>query len=119
MEYALFRTYKGLYFGGGIEFHAKPAAVEGGHGLTQLRNAGRRLVTVGIGAARFLTQAVYGLRRRRHVGTADGQRYDVFTFGIEAGHFLAFPREVIFLYAGQTVGGNDFGVIFLHILQGF
>ena len=103
MQDALLAAYQRLYLTIGIQCHVIPSLIESGHSLTQFGCAHCGLIAVHIWSACLLTQHLYSLLGRRHVGTAYGQRDDILSFGIESGHFLAFAAEVIFVYRGQAL----------------
>ncbi len=98
MQDAFLRAYQRQHLLRGVEIYIVKTLVEACHSLTQLRRAHRWLIAVGIGLAGHLAQLFYGLLRRRHVGAADSQAYDVFALGIKLSHLLQLPAEVIFTH---------------------
>ena len=98
MQDALLRTDERQHLLRGVEVNVVETLVEACHRLTQLRRAHRGLIAVGIGLTGHLAQLLYGLLRRRHVGTADSQADDILALGVELCHLLQLAAEVIFLY---------------------
>ena len=103
MQDALLAANQRLYLRGGIKLHAVPATIESRHGFTKLGNAHCGLIAVRVVASGLAAQHVNRGGRRRHVGTADGQRDDVLAFCVETGHLFQFATEVVLLYEIQSV----------------
>ena len=117
VQYALLGAYERLNLRCGVESDAVETLVEARHGLSQLGCSHRGLVAVCRRLLRHLAQAVDGLLRRRHVGAAYGEAYDVLALGVHLRHLLQFTAEIVFLHQRQAFCWLDVNV--LHILQVF